>query len=237
MSFDKSFYEEGWGKWEDMKKFGPMSRHIRRLIKEALSDVSFDSILDIGCGEGSLLKDITSHQMNMRVAGADISETALAMARGRIKEGKFYLLDIQRKALNEKFDLVVCSEVLEHLLDDGQALCNLLKMTEKYLLITTIAGRMRETEKEVGHLRNYTKAGLLDMLHEAGFEEIKVKEWGFPFYSPLYRSFLDRFPSKATSGKFGLFRKTICLFLYFLFLLNSNKKGDVLVILASPGRQ
>jgi len=237
VSFDKSFYEEGWGKWEDMKKFGPMSRHIRRLIKEALSDISFDSILDIGCGEGSLLKDIASHQMNVAVGGADISETALAIARGRIKEGKFYLLDIQKEALDERFDLVVCSEALEHLEDDAQALSNLLKMTEKYLLITTIQGRMRESEKEVGHLRNYTRDGLLKKLNEAGFEEIKVKEWGFPFYSPLYRSFLDHFPSKATSGKFGLLRKAVSLFLYHLFLLSSGKKGDVLVVLATPGRR
>lgn len=237
MNFDKSFYEKSWNKWEDMKKFGPMSRHIRRLIKEMLCGISFNSILDVGCGEGSLLRDILPYQKNISVSGTDISETALTITRDRIKEGKFYLFDIQKEALDEKFDLVICSEVLEHLEDDTQALSNLSKMTDKYLLITTIQGRMRKTEKEVGHLRNYTKTGLLDMLHGAGFEEIRIKEWGFPFYSPLYRSFLDHFPSKATSGKFGLFRRVLCLFLYLLFLLNSNKKGDVLVVLASPRRQ
>lgn len=90
MVFDKSFYEDGWDKWEDMKKFGPMSRHTRRLIKKMLSGISFNSILDVGCGEGSLLKDIISHQDKcVRVAGADISETALAIARGQVKEGEF----------------------------------------------------------------------------------------------------------------------------------------------------
>lgn len=235
MIYDKHFYEEAWNKWKDMKKYGPMSCHVRRLIKEVLGEISFKSVLDVGCGEGSLLKDILTDQKEIRANGADISKTALAIARGKIKKGNFYLLDIQRQALDEKFDLVICSEVLEHLEDDAQALCNIFKMTNKYLLIVTLQGKMREAEKEVGHLRNYTKGDLLEKLHKAGFKEIRIKEWGFPFYSPLYRSFLNLVPQhqKATSGKFGILRKVLSYFLYRLFMLNDLfGRGDVLVILA-----
>jgi 2-polyprenyl-3-methyl-5-hydroxy-6-metoxy-1,4-benzoquinol methylase len=154
-----------------------------------LSDISFDSIIDIGCGEGTLLKDIISWKKNITVAGVDISETALTIAKKKVKEGKFYLLDIQRDSLDERFDLVICSEVLEHLFDDVQALYNMFKMARNYLLIVTLQGKMRKIEEEAGHVRNYTKEDLLKKLHKAGFKEIKIKEWGFPFYSPFYRSF------------------------------------------------
>lgn len=237
VTYNKHFYEEGWNKWVDMRRYGPMSRYTRRLIKEMLDGVSFKSLFDIGCGEGSLLKGILADHKEIRVNGADISETALAIAKSRIKEGNFYLLDIQKEALDEKFDLVICSEVLEHLEDDVQALCNIFKMTRKYLLIVTLQGKMREAEKEVGHLRNYTKDDLVEKLHKAGFKEVRIKEWGFPFYSPLYRFFLNLVPwhQKATTGKFGISRKLLSSFLYRLFMLNDLfNHGDVLVVLAQP---
>lgn len=158
------------------------------------------------------------------------------MQEARLKKENF-LLDIQKEALEEKFDLVILSEVLEHLEDDLQALCNIFEMTKKYLLIVTLQGKMREAEKEVGHLRNYTKDDLIEKLHKAGFKEVRIKEWGFPFYSPLYRSFLNLVPQhqKATSGKFGIIRKLLSSFLYRLFMLNDLfTHGDVLVVLAQP---
>jgi 2-polyprenyl-3-methyl-5-hydroxy-6-metoxy-1,4-benzoquinol methylase len=232
MVFNGSFYEEAWNEWKDMKRYGPMSRHIRRLIKEMLCDISFKSILDVGCGEGSLLVDILSYRGEVEVSGIDISERALTISRERVKKGRFYRIDIQKETLDERFDLVICSEVLEHLRNDRMALVNLKKMTKRYLLITIPIGKMRQHERRVGHLRNYILSEFIDMLLEEGFKIVKVVEWGFPFYSPLYRSLLNYIPYGVTTGRFGILRRVISFFLYSLFCLNSRKKGDLLILLA-----
>jgi hypothetical protein len=45
-------YDQGWeSEWDDMKKYGPFARHLRRLIMNLLRSVSFDSVLDVSCGQ------------------------------------------------------------------------------------------------------------------------------------------------------------------------------------------
>ena len=39
-------------------------------------------------------------------------------------------------------------------------------------------------------MRNYARGELVRKLEETGFVVVSVIEWGFPFYSPLYRDFL-----------------------------------------------
>ena len=126
----------------------------------------------------------------------------------------------------------MCSEVLEHIPNDVAALQNLRKMTRKYLLISTPQGRMRKFETQVGHVRNYAPGELVNKIKSSGFTVLSVVEWGFPFYSPLYRNFLDFTGGKGTTGEFGPFRKLIAKLIYLLFSLNSLKRGDEIFVLA-----
>ena len=38
-------YDEGWDKWDDMKQYGPMSRHTRRLIWNLIGNLQYQSVL------------------------------------------------------------------------------------------------------------------------------------------------------------------------------------------------
>ena len=41
-------YDQGWESgWDDMKKYGPFSRHLRRIIKQIIRPLEFESVLDI----------------------------------------------------------------------------------------------------------------------------------------------------------------------------------------------
>ena len=105
-------------------------------------------------------------------------------------------------------------------------------MTGKYLLVSTPQGKMRQFEKEVGHVRNYAPGSLFDKTRMEWIHVYSVIEWGFPFYSPLYRNFLELTGSKGTTGEFGRFRKLIARLIYLMFLLNSSKRGDEIFVLA-----
>ena len=226
-------YDQGWqSKWDDMKKYGPFSRHLRRIIKKIIRPLEFQSVLDVGCGQGSLLQELQAEFPRVKPYGIDLSASAIELARERVSGGRFCVLDITAESLEQKCDLVICSEVLEHIPDDITALQNLRKMTLKYLLISTPQGRMRGFERQYGHVRNYAAGELVSKIEASGFEVASIVEWGFPFYSPLYRDFLELTGSKGTTGEFGPGRKVLSNLIYYLFKLNSSRRGDEIFVLA-----
>lgn len=231
-------YDSGWDtKWDDMKKYGPMSRHQRRLILKLARRLEFRSVLDVGCGQGSLLRALLAQRPDIEPHGVDISQSAIELARRKVPHGTFQLLDLVHEALPRTYDLVICSEVLEHIVEDVAAMRNLEKMTGGHLIVTTIQGRMRSFEAgEVGHVRNYERGELVAKLATAGFDINKAIDWGFPFYSPLYRNYLEVTGSKGTTGQFGTSRKLLAAAVYYLFHLNLPVLGDQIVVLARPRR-
>lgn len=228
----KNLYEKKWREWKEMKQFGPASRHNRRILKKMIAPLSLSSVLDVGCGEGSLILELKNISPQRKFSGLDISRQALLFAKKQAPFADFFLADIQKKGLKKKFDLIIASEILEHLPDDLIALKKMRKMSKKYLLIYTLIGKMRGFEKNMGHVRNYTETDLIAKIEKAGFQIRKITKWGWPFYSPLYRNLLARVPNKTTTGRFGLFRKIISKLIFYLFFFNSWRRGDVIAVLA-----
>ena len=231
----EGIWKESWG---DMQKYGPVHRHHRRIFSNLFAQVpkaEITSIADIGCGEGSNLLFIRSQFPKAELFGFDISNTAIESARANI-DAEVSLLNIQKEAPQGKFDLTFCSDVVEHLEEDLAAIQNIKRATNKFALIATVQGRMRANEKTIGHIRNYEYGELEDKLVSVGFNILKVVEWGYPFYSPLFRNWLELFPASAnfSYGQYGVRQKIASHLLYLLFLLNSNKRGDVIFILAKP---
>ena len=65
----------------------------------------------------------------------------------------FEAIDLAREGWpgDRTFDLVVCSETLEHIADWRDALANLTAMTEPLLLITVPTGKVRPVDRLMGH--------------------------------------------------------------------------------------
>lgn len=232
MSMDE--YDKAWAQWDDMKIFGPFSRHLRRLIINLIRPLEFETVLDVSCGQGSFLAELGSEFPHLKPHGTEISSVALAQARTRVPHGHFWFLDLAKAHLDQRFDLVVCSEVLEHIADDVAAIENLVCMTGRYLVVSTPQGRMRGFEVSVGHVRNYASGELVRKLELAGLRILRVIEWGFPFYSPLYRDVLNRTGGRGTSGKYGPLRRLIAQAIYAVFAWNSSQRGDAIIVLAEP---
>ena len=228
-------YNAVWtGAWDDMRRYGPMARHSRRLMRRLTDDLTPASILDIGGGEGSLLQTLARAHPGAKMMGTDLAETAVALARRQMPEAEFAVLDVVKERLPRSFDLIVCADVVEHIDDDQSALNNMAAMTNSggHVVVATLQGRMRNFEKGVGHVRNYAHGELEEKIRRAGLVIDRVIAWGFPFYSPLYRDFLNMVDSKGTTGTFGPMRRLICHGLYTLFLLNSHSRGDYLFVRA-----
>jgi SAM-dependent methyltransferase len=101
-------------------KYGDGTHVKHRLIKYndffVARITASDSVLDIGCGIGAVAFDI-ANRTGASVVGIDISEQNLAVARDRYSHSKVRYIhgDALKFLPEEHFDIVVLSNVLEHL--------------------------------------------------------------------------------------------------------------------------
>lgn len=228
-------YDSTWYDWADMKKYGPTSRHQRRLIHQLLAPLDFTSVMDTGCGVGDLLTEIKSRYPQVKeLAGTEISRTAIEISRKRLPEAEFTLLDLQKAHVEKQYDLTISVDVLEHVEDDAATLSHIRAMSRRYFLAMSIQGNvMPQWEVEaVGHVRNYQYGEFQAKIQAAGFDILRVVEWGFPFYSPLYRWIQAKTAGAGTEGQYGFSRKLIAQLIYAAFWLNTSRKGDVILVLA-----
>jgi 2-polyprenyl-3-methyl-5-hydroxy-6-metoxy-1,4-benzoquinol methylase len=230
---ERADYDALWRKtWGDMQHVGPVHRHIQDDLLRVVGALDVRSIVDVGCGSGENLARLAGLG-RYELAGTDISEEALALARRRAPSARFVVLDIERDVLAERFDLVTTIQVIEHLPSDVEALRNMARMATKYLFVSTMAGRMRPSERWIGHVRNYSPAELREKLERAGLDVVWIRGWGFPFYSPIYRSLVELLPQGPPSGRVGPIGRALAAALYALYRLNVPGRGDVISALAS----
>jgi 2-polyprenyl-3-methyl-5-hydroxy-6-metoxy-1,4-benzoquinol methylase len=232
-STDRS-YDRLWRTtWGDMQRLGPVHRHAREDLVRTVAALNVRTVLDVGCGSGDNLQAL-AETGRYELSGVDVSPEALGMARERVPEARFEVLDVQREALAQKFDLVMSLQVIEHLLDDTTALRHIAAMARHYVFVATIQGRMRRSELAIGHIRNYSAVELRRKLEAAGVEILWMKGWGFPFYSPLYRSAIEWIPGGPPGGAMGSVSRIVAEALYQLYRLNWPGRGDVISALARP---
>jgi hypothetical protein len=141
-------------------------------------------------------------------------------------------MDIEHETLPEQFDLVMTVQVVEHLVDDVSALRNMASMTRKYLFVSTLAGRMRASEVTTGHVRNYSAVELRRKLEVVGMRVLDIRGWGFPWYSPFYRSLIEVLPGGPPAGPAGGFSRLAAKALYQIYRTNLPGRGDVISALS-----
>lgn len=225
-------YDELWRTvWGDMQRYGPVHRHTLENLVRTVTTLQVRTVLDVGCGSGENLAALAASGP-YELTGTDISQEALRAAHQRVPSAQFRCLDAERETLSQRFDLVISVQVLEHLVDDLAALRNMAQMTQRYLFISTMQGRMRPSEAAIGHIRNYSPIELRRKLEAVGLEVVEISGWGFPFYSPLYRTVVEWLPGGPPSGSVGGLGQLGARFLYHLYRLNLARRGDVLSALA-----
>jgi len=123
--------------------------HSRNPIQRLVLDRFFDAVaaelkplaggraLEFGCGEGFFLEKLRARGVVFAdLLGIDLREAALQEARRRNPECRFACADLLAWAPPEPFDVVIASEVLEHLPRPEVFLERLVALSRQWLLLT-----------------------------------------------------------------------------------------------------
>lgn len=154
------------------------------------SDYKNKSVLDIGCGTGTTCFYFASKGAS--VLGVDVSKNAIELANINAKRlglehrTKFLLSSFPELSLKGKYNLIVCSEILEHIKDHKKALIKIRKLLSSDGLVvfsvpltTSFLYRkklLNNFDKEVGHLRRYDPTGFIKLIKNSKFDVIKTKK-------------------------------------------------------------
>ncbi len=216
----------------------PLPRHRRRIIFNLIKRIKFEDCVDVGCAQSYLLEAI-AEKYGVRAHGCDILEEIVVENRKKFPHIEFSVLDIENdKWPYKQFDLVICSEVLEHIIEWRNALENLATMSKRYLLISVPGGKLRKTDTIVGHYRHYQGDELVTALREQGFKPVKMIRHGFPvhsFYKLLINWIMPEnlYHSFHHQTQYSIVKKIIAHALYGLFFINYFfSSGNQLYILA-----
>jgi len=146
-------------------------------------------ILDLGCGNGSLLS--VCQGRGWKLHGIDLSVSAIKLARECHPSVSFSVGDVTETVTYPPnyFDAIASTEVIEHLYNPRQFIANcyrLLKPRGKLILSTPYHGYLKNLALAVagkfdahftaldegGHIKFWSRRTLATALREAGFQEI-----------------------------------------------------------------
>jgi SAM-dependent methyltransferase len=252
------FYDEMWQRYGHLDSASPAAFHRRRLIVELCTRHAAGArqVLDVGCGQGELLHELRLGFPNATLCASDVSlasvhETQRVNPNLEVLQMDLSLPDFERVygQYLGRFELVTCSEVVEHIPDDCLAVQRVARLLAPRgtLVLTVPGGKMSRFDELIGHQRHYTSKRLRELSQQASLEPIEVLAWGFPFQN-LYRTAVRvasriSMPKAAAAAKptnsgrnlSGVLSTGYSLFgraLKPLFYLNRNFWGEQMLLVA-----
>jgi 2-polyprenyl-3-methyl-5-hydroxy-6-metoxy-1,4-benzoquinol methylase len=170
------------------------------------------NVLDVGCGSG-LHGDVLKRELGHVVTGVDNSTVSIEKARTRL--ARAFIGDVTKPgeyslaSKDEKFDLILFSDILEHLYDPKQVLVEHTKLLKPgghvvvsipniaiwQARLTILLGRF--TYHDTGtfdrtHIRFFTRRTISELLAGAGLEQLRrrispgISRPLVPFVKQLY---------------------------------------------------
>jgi SAM-dependent methyltransferase len=192
---NKKYYETYWsaGKHTFSGSNQGYAPNLRRWMSHELRDLPNGSpVLEVGCGDASFTTELANHFSH--VTAIDISSGQIAENAARLPGIVFRQHDVAETFPfpDASFDVIWCSEVLEHLFEPAFALREmhrLLKPNGRLLVTVPYHGRFKNVlialfnwdehfVPSSPHIRFYTNRSLARIVRTAGFQAIKIKTCG-----------------------------------------------------------
>lgn len=144
-----------------------------------------DSVCEVGCGAGDVLLQLHKRlEPHTRFVGYDISPQAIELARGRERDRLRFAVGDPIEGSQERYDLVLVIDVIEHLEDPYTFLRRLRPQAEQtilhfpldlYVLSLLNPAWLLYMRDSVGHLHGFVRETALALLEETGYEILDAR--------------------------------------------------------------
>ncbi len=139
-------------------------------------------VLEIGSGIGNLSAFLVGSE---RLVLTDTREEYLKRLRQRfarhpnVAVERLYLPNEHAGLAGQRFDTIICLNVLEHVADDGASLVAIRGMLARLgrlvLLVPALPALYGTMDRALGHHRRYKRAGLASLLAATGFRVAHIE--------------------------------------------------------------
>ncbi len=190
-NYEKHTTQNPIGKW--------FLNNFMNTLTSAIRPLHIKSILDVGAGEGFTLARLHLEKIGKRLEGIEYSKEAIKLGKKLhpeflIKHGNIYQLPYK----NNSFDLVISTEVLEHLDSPRKGLQELIRVSKKYVLVS-VPNEPWFTIQRFLRLKNIWQLGShpehVQHWSSNGFEEFVARAGSYPTSPPF---------AKASAGLRGV---------------------------------
>lgn len=164
------------------------------------------STLEIGCGDGALLGELHARGFGGRLAGVEITQAAVDIARERAARcgiDSVQLYDgLHLPAADGAYDLGILSHVLEHVPDPPALLAEAARACKAVVVEVPLEANVsarraskREHAHEVGHLQRLDRDGAREIVAHAGLRVVGELEDPLPLAAQTF--FAENAPARA----------------------------------------
>jgi len=162
------------------------------------------SVLEIGCGTGELLSQIKGNKK----VGIDFSPAMIAEAKKQFPELELHVMDAENIQLDQKFDLIVLSNLIGYVEDVQAVFEQLHKVSHSGTkIVVTYYNYLWEPLlnlleavglKTKNPTQNWlSRQDINNLLYLSGFDVYRnTKRMLIPFYIPLVSTFFNRYLAK-----------------------------------------
>ncbi|MDD2494233.1 MAG: class I SAM-dependent methyltransferase [Tissierellia bacterium] len=109
-------------------------RPTRNYIINSISKIKYNedlNVLDLGCGPGELIEELSNKFDNFHITGLDFSEKMLEISRLKNRKANHILMDVtDLNKLNNKFKIIICTHSFPYYREPVEVLKKLYRLLE-----------------------------------------------------------------------------------------------------------
>ena len=161
-----------------------VSRFIKT-IKKIIHDLKPETLLDCGCGEGIILHYYSHDLKNTKCYAIDLNPVEVRDAQKNNPHCTVQMADIQKIPYkNNTFDLVIATEVFEHIHNPVNALHEVIRVSKNYMLLSVPRepiwrllnicrfSYIKDLGNTPGHINHWSKKHFIDFVKKSSSVDV-----------------------------------------------------------------